>query len=574
MDAAERVARDVFAHFRAYRNDFESLTESARRRFENADWLGIQDAGAQRLAQYNASMRRLVVSVRGYAPATFSPSFWRDIKMKYRALIATESDRELAETYYNSLHRHITSRGPVDDEQMFVAASFDDPPPAPEQPIFTTYHPHDGVVRMIKRICQDHAMNVPWRNLDRDVGNILRSLAEARPEIESARHLSVRVLNSLFYRNKGTYAVGALTYKDQTWPIVLPVLLDANGKAYVDTLICDEDELSVVFSFTRAYFMVSTPHPHGLIEFLHQLLPNKKRSELYASIGLHKHGKTEFYRGFVQHLADSDDPFDIAPGIKGTVMAVFMLPSYQSVFKVIKDQFPPQKNITAREVRAKYYTVKKHDRVGRMADTQEFENFAFPLARFMPELIAELESVAPSSISIIGNTIIIKHLYTERLMTPLNLFIADADEELLKNALDEYGNAIKQLAAANIFPGDMLLKNFGVTRHGRVVFYDYDEISYLSDVNFRAIPEPRTLEEEMSSEAWYSVAKNDVFPEEFRRFLFGKPSIKKLFTDMHGELFDPEYWKGLQEGIHEGHVTDVFPYRRKKRFARLATPSG
>jgi len=163
--------------------------------------------------------------------------------------------------------------------------------------------------------------------------------------------------------------------------------------------------------------------------------------------------------------------------------------------------------------------------------------------------------------------VLIKHLYTERLMTPLNLYVETADDPALREALDEYGNAIKQLAAANIFPGDMLLKNFGVTRHGRVVFYDYDEICYLTDVNFRTIPEPRTAEEEMAAEPWYTVGPADVFPQEFRRFLFGRPRIKQLFTQMHGDLFDPEYWRSLQQTIARGHVLDVFPYRRKKRFA-------
>jgi isocitrate dehydrogenase kinase/phosphatase len=304
-----------------------------------------------------------------------------------------------------------------------------------------------------------------------------------------------------------------------------------------------------------------------MVDFLQTLLPNKKRAELYASIGLHKHGKTEFYRDFLHHLDHSEDQFIIAPGIRGMVMTVFTLPSLQTVFKIIKDEFAPQKSVTAAEVREKYHVVKRHDRVGRMADTQEFENLAFPRSRFDPELLTELLAVAPSSVTLTNDEVLISHLYTERLMTPLNIHVETADDEALTNALDEYGNAIKQLAAANIFPGDMLLKNFGVTRHGRVVFYDYDEICYLTDVNFRSIPEARTLEEEMSAEPWYTVAPGDVFPEEFRRFLFGRSRIKQLFTSMHGELFDPEYWRGLQAAITDGQVMDVFPYRRKKRFA-------
>ena len=335
----------------------------------------------------------------------------------------------------------------------------------------------------------------------------------------------------------------------------------------MDTLICDEDELSIVFSFTRAYFMVRSPYPFGLVRFLNELLPNKKRSELYAAIGQHKHGKTEFHRGFLAHLRQSNDAFVAAPGIKGMVMTVFTLPSYQTVFKVIRDEFPPQKAVTAAEVREKYHIVKRHDRAGRMADTQEFRNLRLPLDRFAPELIDELRAAAPSALRIEGHQVRIRHLYTERAMTPLNLYIENADQATLIEALDEYGNAIKQLAAANIFPGDMLLKNFGVTRHRRVVFYDYDEISALTDVNFRAVPEPRTPEEELAAEPWFSVGKNDVFPEEFRRFLFGKAEIKRLFAALHGELFTPEYWRGLQRAILDGKTMDVFPYRRKRRFS-------
>ncbi|MEM1229453.1 MAG: bifunctional isocitrate dehydrogenase kinase/phosphatase [Pseudomonadota bacterium] len=302
------------------------------------------------------------------------------------------------------------------------------------------------------------------------------------------------------------------------------------------------------------------------MDFLKELLPNKKRSELYSAIGLHKHGKTVFYRGFIEHLTRSEDLFVTAPGIKGMVMAVFSLPSYQVVFKIIKDQFAPQKNITAAQVKEKYAIVKTHDRVGRMADTQEFHNFVLPRRRFEAQLLEELLSVAGSTVSVTGDDVLISHLYIERQMTPLNLYIEDASDSELRNALDEYGNAIKQLAAANIFPGDMLLKNFGVTRHGRVVFYDYDEISYLTEVNFRTIPEPQTPEQEMASEPWYSVAPNDVFPEEFRKFLFGRRKIKAQFEAMHGEMFDAGYWQTLQQDIEAGAIKDVFPYRRKRRF--------
>ena len=342
------------------------------------------------------------------------------------------------------------------------------------------------------------------------------------------------MVNSLFYRNKGAYLVGRLRFGNRVRPFSLPLSLDPSGKVFVDTLICDEDELSIVFSFTRAYFMVRASYPCGLVEFLHSLLPNKQRSEIYASIGEHRHGKTEFYRDFLRHLDRSDDRFEVAPGIKGTVMTVFTLPSYQTVFKIIKDRFAAQKDVTANDVRNKYHMVKSHDRVGRMADTQEFENFSLPLERLAPELLENC-IVAAATVTVDSGVVHIGHLYTE-VPDTADLYIGSARGAALTDALDEYGNAIKQLAAANIFPGDMLLKNFGVTATGGS-FYDYDEICYLTDVNFRAIPKPPTWRTRCPP-SLYSVRRRFV-PEEFRRSCSGggnQAPVRKV----HGDLFDPD----------------------------------
>jgi len=564
------VAQIILDGFSRYRDAFQAITLDAKTRFEQADWQGILSANRQRLELYRAHIRPIADRLRAFH---LDADTWRAVKTCYHTLSMTRWDAELAETFFNSVHRQLTEDQGVDDSQMFIRTLLLDDRPLGREDITVFHSPENGSFEMMRNILQSFDFSLPWRNLDQDITNILRSLAEERPEISGRSSITVEVLKAPFFRNKGAYLIGRLISGEpgksgaRSWPVALPVLND-NGQLYVDTLICDEDEFSIMFSFTRAYFMVDTSRPRALINFLHELLPNKKISELYAAVGLYKHGKTEFYRGFIDHLEHSTDHFVIAPGIKGMVMSVFLLPSYQTVFKVIKDYFPPQKNTTASEVRAKYTMVKTHDRVGRMADTQEFQNMSFPRDRFAPELIEELQQVAANSLVLTDDQVIIRHLYTERQMTPLNLYIESANDQQLASVLDEYGNAIKQLAAANIFPGDMLLKNFGVTRHGRVVFYDYDEICYLTEVNFRAIPEPRNDDEAMSGEAWYSVSPNDVFPEEFRRFLFGKRNVKALFTRMHGGLFTPEYWRDLQDAIHKGYVVDVFPYRRKKRFAR------
>ncbi len=569
--AADGIADAIARGYESYQAEFQAITARAQSRFERQDWAGVQNAGAQRLAIYGEHVRAVVTEVEAIMGGSeIDAALWRESKQAFTSMIDQQYNAELYETFYNSIHREMTDDRVVDDAEMFVRTLFPDPPVQPAEPVFETYRMEGNPEDFVRALLDGLAINQPWRDRAGDVRNILRSLAEDRPEIQDPRQLNVDILKPVFYRNKGAYVVGRLRYADasgaQVWPFALALLLDEEGMLYVDTLISNADDLSVMFSFTRAYFMVLTDYPHALVDFLQDLLPNKKRAELYASMGLHKHGKTVFYRNLLDHLSRTDDQFVIAPGTPGMVMTVFTLPSLQTVFKVIKDTFAPQKNITAQEVKDKYYVVKSHDRVGRMADTQEFQNLTFPLDRFDPELVEELQRVAPSSIEISGDEILIRHLYTERLMIPLNLFIDTTDERALHDALDEYGNAIKQLAAANIFPGDMLLKNFGVTRHGRVVFYDYDEICYLTDVNFRDIPEPRSPEDEMAAEPWYSVGPDDVFPEEFRRFLFGRRKIKRMFEDMHGELFEPSYWRGLQAAIDEGQVMDVFPYRRKKRF--------
>ena len=571
----QEAASAILAEFRAYRRQFEQITAGAAGRFRQVDWPGVQAASQARLNLYKAHIDRVTAQI---SPRLSDPGAtrWADVKSAYATAIAEAPDGDLAETFYNSVHRRITRDPALDGERMFLATSFNDGPPPPAGESLTRrYRPSAGLADMVRRILDERAPGLPWQDQGRDIRNIIRSLIEALPEAASGEGLAVDVVNAPFYRNKGAYIVGQLRFGSDSSqpqakrirPLALPLAMSGRGEAYVDTLICDADELSIVFSFTRAYFMVRSPYPFGLIRFLNELLPNKKRSELYAAIGQHKHGKTEFHRGFAEHLRQSSDTFVAAPGIKGMVMTVFTLPSYQTVFKVIRDEFPPQKAVTAAEVREKYHIVKRHDRAGRMADTQEFKHLRLPLNRFDPELIDELRAAAPSALRIEDGQLRIRHLYTERAMTPLNLYIENADHATLTEALDEYGNAIKQLAAANIFPGDMLLKNFGVTRHRRVVFYDYDEISYLTDVNFRAVPEPRTPEEEMAAEPWFSVGKNDVFPEEFRRFLFGKPEIKRLFAALHGELFTPAYWRGLQRAILDGKTMDVFPYRRKRRFS-------
>ena len=157
-------------------------------------------------------------------------------------------------------------------------------------------------------------------------------------------------------------------------------------------------------------------------------------------------------------------------------------------------------------------------------------------------------------------------------MTPLDLYLEQAEADEVRAALADWGLAVKQLMAVNIFPGDLLLKNFGVTSQGKVVFYDYDEICYLTECNFRRIPPAMNPEDELSAEPWYTVGPHDVFPEEFSTFLTGDASLRKIMFETHPELFDYRYWKARQQDIENGVHADVIPYSSKLRFPREAPP--
>ena len=369
--------------------------------------------------------------------------------------------------------------------------------------------------------------------------------ARAQPDVQ------IQVLCSLFFRNKAAYVIGRMINAHREIPFAVPILQNERGEIYLDTLLVGEDQLLVLFSFARAYFFVDMEVPAAYISFLRWLMPRKPRTELYMAVGLAKQGKTLFYRDLHYHLKHSTDRFTVAPGIKGMVMLVFTLPSFPYVFKLIRDRFAPPKEIDRQTVLDRYLMVKLHDRVGRMADTLEYSLVALPLERFDPGLLQELQRECASTVEVDGDQLVLGHVYIERRMQPLNLHVEecrrDGDEPRLRSALREYGNAIKELAGAGIFPGDMLLKNFGITRHDRVVFYDYDEIQPIGEVSFRRIPPARTYEEELAAEPYWRVGEGDVFPEQFDRFLVSDPRAREIFYEYHRDLLDPAFWAGKQD---------------------------
>lgn len=570
-DACHIILEDYIQYYHRYKR----ITKRAKIRFEHRDWLGIQSDSRDRITLYRDMVGATTYRLKNFlADQAQGTETWRAIKAMFLEEIFNFNTRNIAETYFNSVFRHSHKGLSVDEDLMFVHAT------GPYRifkslvPIYHTINLAQPFVDTIRTIFSNYQFDAPYEDLERDIQYIANTLQEKLNDLyPQFNEGKLELLKSIFFRNKGAYLVGRCFIDKEIIPFVLP-LLHGKGGIYVDALLLDPNDVSSIFSYNRSYFLVDTDIAGEKVEFLKSILPTKSYGELYNSIGFEKHGKTVLFRDFLRHLDNSSDQFVVAPGIRGMVMAVFTLPSYNMVFKVIKDKFPAPKKVTEKEVKEKYELVSFHDRVGRMADSHMFENFVVDRKRFSQALLEELLDITPSKIVLTEDKVEIKHLYIEKRMIPLNLYLEKASPQEAEEAIDEYGKAIKQMAAVNIFPGDMLLKNFGVTRLKRVVFYDYDEIGFLTDYNFRIIPEPRDHYDEMSSEPWYSVGLNDVFPEEFPRFLIGRSEIREIFFRIHGDLYNVKFWRGVQERLKQGEIFDVFPYRKQLRFKNRYNPEG
>ncbi len=577
---AFEIARALIEGFDRHYRLFSQTNLAAKARFEAADWHGQQRAQRERIEFYDKRVEEAAERLqREFQAGALPMDVWQQVKLHYIGLLVDHKQPELAETFFNSVTTKILHRSYFHNDFIFVRPAVateyieSDAPGAP--PTYRAYYPELPRWREAwRQLVQDFALALPFEDLARDIDDVAGVLERVLGGLTPRANFQIQVLSSLFFRNKGAYVVGKVINGFQETPFALPILHAEEGRSLaIDTVLHSEDDLLMLFSYARAYFMVHMEVPSAYVAFLRSLMPRKPRAELYSALGLQKQGKNSFYRDFLYHLRHSSDRFRIAPGIKGMVMLVFDLPSFPFVFKVIKDYYPPQKDTTREQIKGKYLLVKTHDRVGRMADTLEYSNVAFPRARFEDELVAELQKYCPSLLEISDRDgdgeveLIINHVYIERRMIPLNLYLQEATPEQVAAAVVEYGHAIKDLVAANIFPGDMLWKNFGVTRNGKVVFYDYDEIEYITDCNFRRVPPPRNEEDEMSGEIWYSVGPKDVFPETFEPFLLGNPAVREVFMAHHADLLDAAFWQGCKERILAGHVHDVFPYEPSRRFS-------
>ncbi|HET7600273.1 MAG TPA: bifunctional isocitrate dehydrogenase kinase/phosphatase [Gemmatimonadales bacterium] len=564
--SAERAGAMVMGAYVAYTDEFAALTRRARGRFEARDWRGTQTDAAERLALYKERIDELVADLRQrLGPLARDRPTWTRARSAFAGLIEARNDAELAETFFNSASRRVLGTVGADPDTEFLGFPASGPLERAGPPVFDSFRGEGSSAGPVRSLLEACGWRVAYEDLVRDSrlagGAIDARLRELGWE---GGPLAIEMLREPFYRNKGAYLVGRALGAPEVVPLVLALVHGECGIA-VDAALLTQDEASIVFGFSWSYFFVDAPDPGAVIRFLASIMPNKRLDELWTGIGYNKHGKSVLWRSLMRHLERPDARFAPAEGDEGLVMGVFTLPSFNIVFKIIKDRFVAPKNTTRRAVMDKYHLVFRHDRVGRLADAQEFEQLELRRRCFPPELLEYLTRVAGRTVQVEGERVLLRHCYTERRVTPLNLFLRGADGPAAREAILDYGNAIKDLAGADIFTGDMLLKNFGVTRNGRVICYDYDELCLLTETNFRRIPPPRSDEDEFSAEPWFHVGEHDVFPEEFSPFLVPAGELRETFLAAHGDLLTVEFWTGVQRRLRAGEIFDFFPYRQSRR---------
>jgi len=563
---ADRAAAVLFGEYETWCGAFAEVTRRAKRRFETRDWHGTQADAAERLALYRRHVDAAVACLTELLGADVRRrAIWARVRPVYAGLLEARPDAELAETFFNSASRSVLGTVGTDPDSEFLEFPASGPLARSGPMVFDTYRGEGSSRDPIERLLAACGWQVPYVDAEGDSALVARAVDARLREVGwRGGPLAIDVLRAPFYRNKGAYLVGRIHGAPELVPLVLP-LVQCDRGVVVDAVLLTQDEASVVFGFSWSYFFVDAPHPRGLIAFLQSLMPHKRVDELYTSIGYNKHGKTELYRALLRHLERPDARFAFAEGDEGMVMCVFTLPTFNVVFKIIKDRFGAPKTTTRRGVMEKYHFVFQRDRVGRLADAQEFENLEFRRRCFPADLLEYLEREAGGSVDVKGESVVVRHLYTERRVTPLNLFLRQADAGTAREAILDYGNAIKDLAGADIFTGDMLLKNFGVTRNGRVICYDYDELCLLGECVFRRLPPPRSPEDEVAAEPWFHVGEHDVFPEEFSPFLVPGDRLRATFLGAHGDLLSVDFWTGVQRRLAEGEIFDFFPYRQSRR---------
>ncbi|MFO1402510.1 MAG: bifunctional isocitrate dehydrogenase kinase/phosphatase [Steroidobacteraceae bacterium] len=557
---AGQIAQLVVGAFLRYNAEFREVTRRARQHFVARDWAAAHADAVERLGLYDRHVRMAMEELRVlHGGATHDSELWRNARRHFAHLIDGLPDSEFCKTYFSSVTRKLFATVGVAPDIEFIATDLDPLANVQEIAVTRRFEAGDAATPSLATVLGQDWFGTPWAS---DGGNVaggeamLQAWLGARARLHGALHFEC--VDTPFYQGTRAYLVGRLSGPDWSEPAALAIRHDAAGLV-LDAVLLGEEGVSALFSYTRTYFQVDLERVAETVAFLKTLLPRKPVGELFTILGRAKQGKTERYRSIMQRMTTSGELFEHAPGERGMVMVCFVMKTLDVVFKVIRDRIPEPKTVTPADVARQYDFVYRHDRAGRLVDAQEFRRMRFPATCFAPALLAELLDECGSGVRRDGDDLVFERIYVERRLVPLNLYLQKATPEAAERVLLDYGQALKDLARTNLFAGDLLFKNFGVTRHGRVIFYDYDEVCPLTDCEFRELPVASDPDDEMRAEPWFYVGEHDVFPETFRNFMpMGAAAAAVLRR--HNDLFGPEFWRDVQERIRAGEALEVLPY--------------
>jgi isocitrate dehydrogenase kinase/phosphatase len=561
-----RAASLILDAFLDYNARFSDITRRAKRWFERRNWKQAQIDVVWRMDLYDECLAETLARLELLLDERIrSRPLWAAARDAYEVLVAPILDRELTKTFFNSVSRRFFHTTGVAADIEFVALDAE-PTANISEPIARNTYVVEGDLRAVcARMLDDYPFANGYADAESSAAAIADALGERFAIPGGHAVFRIEMLRTLFFRERRAYIVGrALAGRAAAgaeWvPLVIALVNDAKG-VRADAVLTEIGHVSPLFGFSRSYFLADLPSIGDAVVFLHALMPHKPIGELYTVLGRAKQGKTERYRALFHHLSTHPQERLVrADGARGMVMAVFTPIAYPIVFKIIRDEFAYPKDSARRTVEEKYRLVFRYDRIGRLVDAQEFRYLRFPLRQFDSELLEELLGQCAETVAIDGGDLLVKHCYVERRLRPLNLYARESPFEAARDAVIDYGQAIKELALSNIFPGDLLLKNFGVTNRGRAIFYDYDELCLVEQCRFRRLPEAREEDETRPLEKWLSVRHDDVFPEMFSRFLGVSDGLRDALLQAHPEIFDAAWWQALQARIAAGDLTDIPPY--------------
>jgi len=430
---AQDAAQAIFKGFLGYNKDFRDRTLKAKKRFEKKDWYASQRDQAKRIELYEIWVWHLVNKLTEKLDKQVSNhELWSQIKTEFDRVTQDFCDVEFTKTYFNSISRRIFNTRGINPDVEYIAIDLKPLQNVTKAVPTICFRSDLGVNDMLTELLKNFEFDVDYPNVSKSaefIGKLIKHQYLMQHPERELHH--IEVLQPVFYQNTRAFLVGKLVFNDLTTPFAI-ALMNSDKGIKVDAVVQTPNDMSVLFGYTRSYFQVDLETVSDTVVYLRELMPHKSIAELFTVLGRAKQGKTERYRHLMSHLENSSDQFEIAAGDAGLVMAVVTLPSYNMVFKLIRDKFGYPKTATRKEVLGRYQLVFKHDRAGRLIDAQEFRHLEFNLDRFDEKSLQELTETCAESVEVKGDKLLIKHCYIERRITPLNLYLQKNDGHLAR----------------------------------------------------------------------------------------------------------------------------------------------